>query len=224
MKQKKTTKADLRNRRALFFEIGFIVALAAAIFAFSMGQTEKTLIIVAERATPPDEDIFIPATEDKRPEVKPMKQDYLSDYIRLRPDNYKIETEYKFPDAETFVIEIPKIEEEEDMTDVPPLLIAEEMPVFDGGGLENFRRWVFSQIVYPSVAIENNVQGRVQVRFVVEKDGTLSNIEVDMAPDRTLADETVRVLQMSPKWTPGKQRGKPVRILFVLPVDYRLGQ
>ena len=96
------------------------------------------------------------------------------------------------------------------------------MPTFQGGDLNTFRNWVQSNVRFPQIALENGIQGTVVLSFVIEKDGSLTNIQVMQSPDRALADEAVRVLQSSPKWTPGKQRNSPVRVRYTLPVEFRI--
>ena len=98
------------------------------------------------------------------------------------------------------------------------------MPTFQGGDLMKFRAWVQSRLRYPQIAQENGITGRVLLTFVVERDGSLTNIEVLQTPDRSLSDEAARVLKMSPKWKPGKQRNQAVRVKYTLPVDFRLQQ
>ena len=104
------------------------------------------------------------------------------------------------------------------------VLVAEQMPTFQGGDLNTFRNWVQQNVRFPQIALENGIQGRVVVTFVIEKDGRLTNIEVLQTPDRSLSDEAVRVLSKSPKWSPGKQRNQPVRVKYTLPVDFRVQQ
>ena len=98
---------------------------------------------------------------------------------------------------------------------------ADEMPTFQGGDLSEFCNWVYSNIKYPQEALENGIQGNVVVKFVVEKDGRLSNIQVLQSPDKSLSDAAIQVLQESPKWEPGKQRNKPVRITYTLPISFK---
>lgn len=104
----------------------------------------------------------------------------------------------------------------------PAFTVVEQMPQFMGGDVNNFRRWVMQRVVYPTIARENGIQGTVVVQFIVEKDGSLSNIEVTRSPDNTLSKEAVRVISTSPKWTPGKQHGAAVRVQYTLPVGFRL--
>jgi len=112
--------------------------------------------------------------------------------------------------------------EQKSVSQDPPLITVEQMPTFQGGDLLSFRRWVMSQIRYPEIAQQNGIQGRVLVKFIVEIDGSLSNIKVIQSPDTSLTAEAVRVISNSPKWEPGRQRNDPVRVLFTMPVNFRL--
>ena len=96
------------------------------------------------------------------------------------------------------------------------------MPSFQGGDLNTFRKWVQENLRFPQIALENGISGRVTLQFVIERDGRLTNIKVLQSPDRSLSEEATRVLNKSPKWSPGKQRNKPVRVSYTLPVDFRV--
>lgn len=104
--------------------------------------------------------------------------------------------------------------------DDEPFLLAERMPIFQGGGLEKFRRWVMQNVKYPLIALENGINGRVMLTFVIERDGRLTNIQVLQSPDQSLSDEAIRVIQRSPKWLPGLQRNIPVRVKYTLPIIF----
>ena len=112
--------------------------------------------------------------------------------------------------------------EQKSVSEDPPFTTVEQMPTFQGGGLITFNRWVMSQIRYPEIAQQNGIQGLVLVKFIVEIDGSLSNIKVIQSPDTSLTAEAVRVISNSPKWEPGRQRNHPVRVLFTMPVNFRL--
>ena len=112
--------------------------------------------------------------------------------------------------------------EQESVSEDPPFTTVEQMPTFQGGDLITFNRWVMSQIRYPEIAQQNGIQGRVLVKFIVEIDGSLSNIKVIQSPDTSLTAEAVRVISNSPKWEPGRQRNHPVRVMFTMPVNFRL--
>lgn len=99
-------------------------------------------------------------------------------------------------------------------------LVAEEMPLFQGKDLNTFRTWVQSQIRYPAEALKRGIEGRVVLSFIVERDGSVSTIQLLQSPDRILSEEARRVVSSSPKWTPGRQNGHLVRVRYMLPVDF----
>ena len=135
----------------------------------------------------------------------------------------KITTEVDFAEFDDDAEVLQQVEVvEETVVDDEPFLIAETMPSFQGGDLNKFRNWVQSNVKFPQIALENGIQGRVVLSFVIEKDGRLTNIQVLQTPDRSLSEEAVRVLNKSPKWSPGKQRNQVVRVKYTLPVDFRV--
>ena len=103
-----------------------------------------------------------------------------------------------------------------------PFVKVEQMPSFMGGDLMTFRSWAMKQVRYPQVAWENNITGRVLLSFVIEKDGSMSNIKILQTPDESLSNEAIRIMKLSPKWTPGMQRGQAVRVKYTLPIEFRL--
>lgn len=102
-----------------------------------------------------------------------------------------------------------------------PLFIVETMPTFKGGGLTEFRNWVFKRTRYPEEAIINKIRGTVFLTFIVEKDGSVSNVTVVKGAHPLLDEEAVKAISDSPKWAPGLQRGLPVRVRFQIPLDFR---
>lgn len=224
METKKTPKADLQNRRVLFMEIGLAVALVAVVGAFAWGQTEKKIEAIDMQVAPIDEEIIIATTEDQKPpEVKVQTVQVLSDFINIVKNDQQISSDFDFTEfTADFAIEVPTVVEEE--VEEIPVFVAEEMPTFQGGDLNTFRNWVQSRLEYPRMAQENNIQGKVILQFVIERDGTLTNIQEIASPDRSLTEEAIRVLRQSPKWSPGKQRNRPVRVAYILPIDFVLQQ
>ena len=105
--------------------------------------------------------------------------------------------------------------------EVEPFIVAEKMPSFQGGDLNTFRTWVQERIQYPAEAAKQKIQGRVVVSFEIKTDGSLANLMVLQSPDKLLSDEACRVIESSPKWTPGEQRGQKVTVKYTLPVDFR---
>lgn len=106
--------------------------------------------------------------------------------------------------------------------DDTPFLVADEMPLFQGKDLNTFRTWVQSQIRYPAEALKRGIEGRVVLSFIVERDGSVSTIQLLQSPDRILSEEARRVVSSSPRWTPGRQNGHLVRVRYMLPVDFSI--
>jgi protein TonB len=102
-----------------------------------------------------------------------------------------------------------------------PFLMVEVMPTFKGGGIEKFREWVFSRTIYPKSASDNGIAGTVLISFIIETDGSVSNVELLKGVDPLLDNEAMRVISTSPKWTPGRQRGAAVRIRCQIPITFQ---
>ncbi|MFR9649061.1 MAG: TonB family protein [Rikenellaceae bacterium] len=224
MEQKKTPKADLNNKRGLLLEIGFICALGMVIFAFAYTPKEYRIESVEMDYGPVEEQITEITRQDEKPPEPPKKVEVkvITDLLQVVTNDTKVETEVDFAEFDEDVDVIQQVEIVEEVVEEEIFLFAETMPSFQGGDIMTFRAWVQKQLKYPAIAQENGISGRVTISFVIEKDGTLTNIQVLQTPDRSLSDEAVRVLKTSPKWAPGKQRNQSVRVKYNLPVDFRI--
>ena len=111
---------------------------------------------------------------------------------------------------------------EKHTTDEEIFMKVEEMPEFPGG-YEGLAKYLSDSITYPAIAKEYNIQGKVYVQFVVEKNGKVSNVKVVRGVDKNLDKEAVRVVKSFPDWKAGKQRGKAVRVYFTVPINFQLG-
>jgi protein TonB len=100
--------------------------------------------------------------------------------------------------------------------------MVEEMPTFKGGGLDKFREWIYKHTNYPQEAVDAKIRGKVTLTFVVEKDGSVTHVEIVKSVHPLLDNEAVKVISESPKWTPGLQRGLPVRVRYVIPLTFML--
>lgn len=225
MEQKKSPKADLKNKRGLFLEIGLIVALGLVIAAFSYTPKEHRIQKIDVETAVVEEEMTEITRQDQKPPEPPKKVEVkvISDILDIVTNDTKITTELTFnefneDDAIEPIVEV----EEEVIEDDQPFIIVETMPSFQGGDLNTFRNWVQQNVKFPTIALENGIQGRVVLSFVIEKDGRLTNIQVLQTPDRSLSEEAIRVLNKSPKWSPGKQRNQVVRVKYTLPVDFRV--
>lgn len=226
MEIKKSPKADLNNKRGLLLEIGLVVSLLLVIGAFSYTPEEKRIEKVDLQAPIVEEQIVEITRQDQKPPETPRKVEVkvIADLLQVVTNDTKITTEVDFTefDEDVDVVQTVGVVEEEVVEEDQPFLIAETMPSFQGGDLNTFRAWVQQNVKFPQIALENGIQGRVVLSFVIEKDGRLTNIQVLQTPDRSLSEEAVRVLSKSPKWTPGKQRNQVVRVKYTLPVDFRV--
>ena len=230
MEVKKTSKASLENKRFLFLEIGFVLTLVIVLGAFNWStKEEQTAVLEAENAVVEVEDM-IPITQETPPppEAAP-KIPVLSDQIDVVDDNIKVDDNMfqNLEDDANSGVEIMDYiesapEEETVEEEAIPFQLVEEKPSFNGGDANEFSKWVNSRLVYPEIAKENGVQGRVALQFTVNADGTVSNVKVLRGVDSSLDKEAVRVVSSSPKWKPGKQRDRAVKVTYTFPVIFQL--
>ena len=113
-------------------------------------------------------------------------------------------------------------EEEEEPEEQEIFQVVEQMPEYPDGGMAGLMKYLSGAIRYPAIAAENGVQGRVTVQFVVNRDGSIVDAQVVRGVDPYLDKEALRVINSMPKWKPGMQRGKPVRVRYTVPVNFRL--
>jgi len=227
MEVKKTAKADLQNKKGIFLEIGLCVSIALMLLLFSWSKPEIVLEEVTDaRVIVEEEMIEITREELTPPEPVQQQVQVVADIINVVSDDQRIESSLTFDDImeDTDIVFKPATSNvvEEAVAEDAPFMTVSNMPKFQGGDLNVFRNWVQSKLVYPVIAQENGIQGRVTLQFVIERDGSLTNIQVIGAPDRSLGEEASRVVASSPKWTPGDNRGTPARVIFTLPVVFQL--
>ena len=230
MEIKKTPKADLENKKILFRELGLIITLAVVFLAFEWKSSEKSTSTLRDQQALVVEDELIPITRETPPPPPEVpKEPTVSDIINIVDDDIKIEHELiiNTEDTKNLAIEIrdfvnPKEVEEEIEEEIIDMIIVEEKPRFMGGDENTFNAWVLNNIVYPEVAQENAVQGRVLLSFVVNTDGRVIDVVVTRGVDPALDREAVRAVQASPRWTPGRQRDKAVKVRYNFPVVFQL--
>lgn len=230
MEVKKSPKASLENKRFIFTEIGFIIALLAVLFAFDYSSKEKKVATLETETAAVEVEDMIPITQETPPppEAAP-KIPILSDQIDVVDDNIKIDDNMfqNLEDDANSGVEIMDYiesapEEETIEEEAIPFQLVEEKPSFNGGDANEFSKWVNSRLVYPEIAKENGVQGRVTLQFTVNADGSVSNVKVLRGVDSSLDKEAVRVVSSSPKWKPGKQRDRAVKVTYTFPVIFQL--
>lgn len=227
MEIKKTPKADLENKKGLFTEIGLAIVLGLCLAAFEYSTQEVSIDLDAMPEEVVVEEEITPVTRQEEikpppPPPPPKMADVLNivdDDTDLQDDADLFDSEFE-EDAE---IEFQEVEVEEEVVEETEevFLIVEQMPEFPGGD-EALRKYLATSVKYPVIAQENGIQGRVFVAFVVDKNGNVTNVRVARPFDPNLDKEAVRVVQSMPKWTPGKQRGKAVKVSYTVPINFVL--
>jgi protein TonB len=224
MEIKKSQHADLEAKKFIFFEVGLIVALVLSLIASEWNSTVKKIIVTTPWQSV-NEDVVIKNTfiEDQKPAPKPV----VAPVIRLVDNNTAItqdliiNSEIKPDDVLPEYIAPVQLEEEKSLADETPFVVVEKMPEFPGG-MNALLEFLSKNTRYPQSAAETGIQGTVYLSFVVEKDGNVSNIKTLRGIGGACNLEAERVLSLMPKWKPGNQFGKPVRVSFNVPVVFKL--
>lgn len=225
METKKSSRANLENKRFLFVEVGLAVSLALVLMAFQSGSSTRTTAVLPEEVAEVIAEDDIPVTMDTPP-APPAAPVFFSDVIDIVTDEIPLDDDFVSFDEST--IEVPVMDYieapvEEEVDEEPVVFVAvEEKPRFNGGDANEFGRWVAQHLDYPEIARSNGVQGKVILSFVIAKDGSLTDVKVLRGVDSSLDKEAVRVVTGSPKWTPGKQRDRAVPVSYTFPVIFQL--
>ena len=229
MEIKKSNKASLENKKLLFTEIGLVAALGIVYGAFNYSTRENEVAALEDTTEMADVEEMV-AIQQETPPPPPEAPNIpvLSDQIDIVDDDIKVDDMFQTleDDANTGVeimdYKEEEVHEEEVEEEAIPFQLVEEKPSFNGGDANEFSKWVNSKLVYPEIAKENGVQGRVTLQFTVEADGRVTNVKVLRGVDDSLDKEAVRVVSSSPKWKPGKQRDRAVKVTYTFPVIFQL--
>ncbi|MFT5750266.1 MAG: protein TonB [Ancylomarina sp.] len=226
MEVKKSQKADLENKRGLFLEIGLALTLALVFLAFEWRvDTSEANVLETQQEIQADEEI-IPITrqEPVKPPPPPPPAPKVADVLNIVDNDEEIDDELEIEDSEADMdeeVEIQVVEESEEEDEQQVFVIVEDMPEFPGGDIE-LQKWIARAVNYPVIAQENGITGRVYVGFVVNKVGAIENVKIMRGVDPSLDKEAVRVINKMPKWKPGKQRGKAVKVSYTVPINFQL--
>ena len=225
MEEKKSPKANLENKKLMFIQIGMIISLLVAWLAFEHKSYDKREIdpsLLNREVTIDEEMVEITKQDEQKPQ--PMEVPKQTTQLEIVQDDVEVEDiEINADVQQDEVIEeyvAPEVVEEE-VVEQEIFKIVEEMPAFPGGEAK-LMEYVAKNVKYPQIARETGVQGRVYVNFVVEPDGSVSNVSVLRGIGGGCDEEAIRVVKSMPKWKPGKQRGKAVRVSYMLPVNFKL--
>ena len=228
METKKSEKASLENKRLLFAEVGLIAALLIVLAGFESSTRAREVALLQDNTAIDDEyDVLavILDTPPPAPDVPALPQ--LTDEIEIVDDDVAVDLDFQSLDDTDVPVDIQEykhqeVVQEEVEDEVLEFIRVEEKPKFQGGDANGFAKWVNSRLVYPEIAKENGVEGRVTLRFTIGRDGRVQDVQVLASPDESLAREAVRVVSSSPKWEPGRQRDRAVKVSYTFPVIYRL--
>ena len=233
METKKSKKASLERGKSSNFLMGMVVALAILFTAFEWGDTKHEFSTSKRPPLPPDTGLPPIAPTRQDPPEPPAPESIITTPERIIIVDKKVDP-VKIAPSENF-IDVPQPEVYSSPIETPPeekkdddfiFVAVEEYPVFPGNGNSNsnFMKWISENIKYPTVTAENGIQGRVHCQFIVNADGSISDVTVIRSIDPSLDREAIRVLQSMPRWKPGMQQAKAVRVKLSVPVNFRLNK
>jgi len=223
MELKKNPKYDISKKSSLYRNIGMSISLLLVIFAFEWKSYDELAVIVGGDIEVFDEYLPPVTTQEVPPPPPKIEAPVPIEVIEEPLDNIEVIIDTETTDIEDIpdvIIETPEIIED---VEEAPLVFAEERAEFEGG-LQEFYKYLGKHIKYPRKAQRLGIEGRVYLQFIVEKDGSLTDIQVVKGIGAGCDEEAVRVLQNSPKWKPAKQRGKKVRFKMTQPISFKLNR
>lgn len=221
MEPKKYPQVDLRNKRPLFFNIGLAVSLLLTLLAFEYHSPVNNFALNWEAP----HDIFdeppMPITEITPPPPKPkvIHPTIIEVEDNIEPDDIEVDLDIEMTEEEEIEFLTSEEPEEEIIPDV--FFVAESMPSYPGG-LKAFYKFYKKKMRYPAKARSLGIEGRVTLSFIIDTDGSLTDIKVLKGIGAGCDEEAIRVLKKMPKWNPGKQRGKAVKVQMSIPINFQL--
>jgi protein TonB len=227
MEVKKSPKADLEGKKTSNLLIGAILTLSVLFIGFEWSERDKKVTTDTGLQEVVFEEEIIPITEQEQPKQAPPPPEApkVEEVLEIMDNDSEVEeSTIQASDDTQAAVEVkytPVEVEEEEVEEQQIFQVVEEMPEFPGG-MGECMKFLGKNIKYPTISQENGVQGRVIVQFVVNRDGSIVDPVVVRGVDPYLDKEALRVISMMPKWKPGKQRGKAVRVKYTVPVMFRL--
>lgn len=227
MEVKKSPKADLEGKKTTNLLIGAILTLAVLFIGFEWSERDMKVTTDTGIQEVVFEEEIIPITEQEQPKQAPPPPEApkVEEVLEIMDNDSEVEeSTIQASDDTQAAVEVkytPVEVEEEEVEEQQIFQVVEEMPEFPGG-MGECMKFLSKNIKYPTISQENGVQGRVIVQFVVNRDGSIVDPVVARGVDPYLDKEALRVISMMPKWKPGKQRGKAVRVKYTVPVMFRL--
>jgi protein TonB len=221
MELKKNPEHDLEKKRGFFIQIGLAISLLIVLGAFEYRTYEKSSSSLGDITLEAEWEEEIEATfREKKPPPPPPPPPEVIEIVENEEEIEEVEIEATESDEDTEIVE-----EEEETDEV--FMIAEDMPMFKGCTDDQctqgeILKYIARNTKYPAIAKENNITGRVFVGFVVDKSGSVTNVKLLRGVDKYLDAEAIRVVKSMPKFSPGRQRGKPVKVQYNIPITFKL--
>ncbi len=231
MQVKKSEKVDLEKKKMTFLLIGLTVALGSILLAFEWTSREvsaSTLGAIAVsdifeeeientvQETPPEQ------LEQPEPEPETIIEELTIVEDDVKVADIKIDTEAdEKTQTSTKVVQVTEVEIVEEEVEPIAFAVVEDKPMFPGGDAA-LMKFIAENTKYPEIAKENGIQGRVFVQFVIDKNGSVTKVQIAKGVDPYLDSEAVRVVKTIPNWAPGKQRGKAVPVTYIVPINFKL--
>lgn len=226
MEKKKNPKVDLEKSRGVFFLIGLVIAMGAVFAAFNISTKTSQIGILNENKEVffEEDEIMITKPDDVKVIIKPKQTDIeelviVKDDSNTDDDDLFIDTEGGEDDVidyQTQVIINTPVEKEDE-----PILIPAKWPIFPGGE-KGLMQYISNKVVYPATAREQQIEGKVYVRFCVTKYGTVERVSIVRGADPLLDKEAMRVIKLLPKWQPGENGGRKVSVWYTVPINFQL--
>jgi protein TonB len=225
MEAKKTKEANLENNRPLFLQLGLVIVLAIVLIAFewTTRPSKESAFEFLDEDVGEEEMVQITRQLEEQPPPPPPPPQVI-EVLNIVEDDVELDDQLEMDDMEgdqDLEMDFMPFEEEE-AGEEEVFIIVEDMPKFKGGDQNAFRTWIQQNLKYPEIAAENGISGRVFVQFAINSKGTVVDAKVIRGVDPALDKEALRVVNSSPKWEPGKQRGRPVKVQFTFPIVFVL--
>jgi len=222
---KKNPKADLQKYKSIFFLVGMVLSLGIVLAAFDYESSSGSVDIIDADGAIIEEDMAeITRQNEPEPEKienKPQPTQVAEKFLVVDDDedlgDEEMDVNANVNESDAIVVNTDEEKDEE----VEVFVIAEKMPEYPGGDL-GLRTFIAQNVKYPNIARENDIHGKVYVRFVVNKEGFVENVQIARGVDPLLDKEAIRVVESLKKWTPGEQGGKKVKVWYTVPINFQL--
>ncbi len=223
MEERKNPEFDLNRKKTMFFNLGLVVALTFTLTAFEWKFYEEDTVVDFYQLDEYTDEVIVPPTVHEPPKPPPVKHPKIIELPDKEEIIEDIEIDFDNDIYEEKIIEELVYEEPEPIEDSPTdFMFVETQPTFMGGGPEKFLEHIFKNIRYPSRAKRMGIEGKVFVKFIIDQKGAITNVEVVKGIGGGCDQEAIDAINKAPNWTPGKQRGRPVSVRMMVPINFQL--